>query len=264
MKKFSDFKNLILIYQMGKVGSTSIADSIIENGGQAEHIHSFHHPVMFEQFHDLKSIDYYFPTKSIMKYKVYNNVFFKNALLRTNKRLKIITLAREPISRNIAMYFQGIHFPIFEINRSYNNRSDEDVNFELIIQLFLNKFHHNYGIKWFDNEFNRTFSVDIYDYPFDKEKGYTIINTRNLDIMVIKMEKLNDLEVKIQQFLDMPNFKLNKANIGDNKWYSDLYKRFKKVFIPSEDYIEKLYNTKYMNHFYTEEEIKVFRNKWGR
>ncbi|SHM59244.1 putative capsular polysaccharide synthesis family protein [Gracilibacillus kekensis] len=258
------YKNLVLVYQMGKVGSTSIEEGIKELGINVQHIHSLKKPVMIDQFKDLKSLDYYFSKKDKLVYKFKYNFLFKNLLKTFNKRIKIISIVREPIGRNIGMFFQGIHFPIFEINRTYNNRSENAINFSILNQMFLDKFNHRFGVDWFDNEFKQTIGVDVYKYPFNKSKGFEIITTKQYEIMIIKMEKINELEVEINNFLDRDSFKLNKVNSGYNKWYSDLYSRFKSEFNPSEEYINELYDSDYMRHFYTNDEIDNFKNYWLR
>ncbi|OEF99782.1 hypothetical protein BHF71_00985 [Vulcanibacillus modesticaldus] len=262
LKRLSKYlsDDAIIIYQMGKVGSTSIEESIKNYSKNVIHIHSLYSQNAYDHFKNYQSIKFYVSLKERIRYKIF--AYLKRYILRRNKRIKIITLVREPISRNISMFFQDIHIPIFEIAKFFDNRYEENVNNEMIYKMYIDKFNHEYGVDWFDKELKRAFNIDIYDYNFDKEKGFSIIKKDNINLLVIKMEKLNELEKQIGDFLEIEDFKLKNVNISSKKWYADLYKDFKKKFSPSEEYIDTLYNSRYMKHFYSEEEINHFRNKW--
>ncbi|MRG85070.1 putative capsular polysaccharide synthesis family protein [Salinibacillus xinjiangensis] len=260
--KFFKFlqKDIVLIYQMGKVGSTSIEETLEKSPLYIEHAHSLRSPMTYEMFKRFSSTRYYLPLLSRLRQKI--NGVVKKVIFNNKKNIKIISLVREPISRNISMFFQDIHIPIFDMAKYYNGRKDGDVSLETLKDLYFSKLNHKYGVTWFENEFEKTFGINIYDYEFDKEKGFTTISQKGIDIMVIKMEKLGILEEEIGNFLEMKNFKLSKANISGRKWYSELYIKFKEEFSPSEEYVDSIYNNLYMEHFYTEEEIKKFKEKW--
>ena len=38
------------------------------------------------------------------------------------------------------------------------------------------------------------FGIDVFAYPFDAEKGYTLIKEGNIELLLMKMEKLSELE----------------------------------------------------------------------
>jgi len=51
-------------------------------------------------------------------------------------------------------------------------------------------------------------------------------------------------------------------NTSDDYWYKPVYYKFKKMFIPNEEHLQKLYGSKFMKHFYTDKEIENFYKKW--
>ena len=53
-----------------------------------------------------------------------------------------------------------------------------------------------------------------------------------------------------------------KTNVGSAKVYAPLYKEFKNSIVLPESYVDRMYTSKYMRHFYSEEEIARFREKW--
>ena len=115
---------------------------------------------------------------------------------------------------------------------------------------------------FFEQQLEPFFGVNIYNYPFDKERGYSIYEIGNINIMIYQVEKMNLLEKEIGEFLNIDNFKLKHGNIAEEKWYKDYYNRCKKEIKLTEEYFDSCYSGKYMNHFYSEEDIEKFKRKW--
>ena len=117
--------------------------------------------------------------------------------------------------------------------------------------------------EWFDEQLKSVFQIDVFRYPFDIEKGYTIIKEGNIELLLMKMEKLNDLEKVIGEFLDIDSFQVRNANLGKQKTYRFALKEYKKTFSLSEKELENLYRkSDYMKHFYSEQERNEFYMKW--
>jgi len=228
----------ILIYQSGKVGSLTVYKSITEIGIACTQVHSF------TQDNEISDIC--------------QNIF------KNFKTIKIITLVREPVSRGISLFFELLTYfgePIIILpGSSYLNTIIDRLrgNSPGILPL-IDEFD------WFDNELKTVFGVDIYAHPFDREKGYSIIKQGNVEVLAMKMEKLNSLESVIGEFIGVPQFKLVNANEGDNKVYKYLYKNVKDTIkIPSDVFSAYYENNPKMDHFYSEEEKAAFLKKWEK
>src|SRR4051812_8379469 len=112
--------NLILIYQMGKVGSTCIEKSLMTQKFQTAHYHSFFSPLPYIMFKNFYSIKYYVSFWNRLIYRIKMTILLY--LIKRNKNVKIISLIREPISRNLSMFFQDAHIPAFELSMQNDNR----------------------------------------------------------------------------------------------------------------------------------------------
>lgn len=259
-KTYQKSDNLVLIHQMGKVGSTSLTVSLKDFGFLPIHIHSFYTPLSTEMYKDYRSTKYYRTKGYRFRY------FWRHKLvlhhLKRRKKLKIISLVREPFSRNMSMYFHAFQVPLMEINKYQDNRREANTNMEALRRDFFRKFNHTYGIHWFQQEFQRAWGVNIYDYPFHQEEGHTVIQKDNMDILLLKMEKLNDAEDVIADFLELPSFSLKNENMGDKKWYHAVYKEFKAGMEPDQQYLEQLHASDFMNHFYTQAEKEAYQAKY--
>lgn len=220
---------LILIYQPGKTGSSTVYYSVLKCGGYALHAHSLRNVGSTDD--DLRQ-------------------------LMNQKSGKIISLVREPISRTIASMWQNIKSVKF-----YSAQAD----FQEIENHYLREGFEDWQFyQWFEQEMKYVFGIDIYEYPFDKERGFQIIKSGNIELLLIKMEKLNDMEPVICDFLGKENFKLERFNVGAEKDYRFAYKEYKKHFTISSERAKAIYDHPYIRHFYTDEEIKGFIKKFSK
>jgi hypothetical protein len=226
---------------MGKVGSSSLENSIQD----AIHLHSMDglsNKYFLNNYTErLKPLDFF--QEKVTWRLIQRTVRHK---INQGENIKVITLVREPISRNVSAFFQ----PIKVRNSLYS---------ESYFYLYCNHFTPLY---WFQYEIEKHLNIDIYKHPFDQKKGYSIIKQNNVELLLLKLEKItSNLEV-LGEFLEVNDFELKDANVAEDKWYADIYNDFKKSFSPKSDYIDVLYNSTFMKHFYSEEEIETFRMKW--
>ncbi len=189
------------------------------------------------------------------------NTFITNII---NKKTKIITLIREPLSRKISGLFQILRKSCPDAYKAiYLNKglySYEKIKPLLDTAMTNDGYYEEFA--WFNTEFRQILDVDVYEYPFDKEKGYSIIKQGNIEILLMKLEKLNNLEDVIGEFVGVENFKLTNANEGKNKPYSELYREAKEKVMFNKENVDYYYrNNAYMDHFYNEEEKLNFLRK---
>ena len=219
---------MILVYQSGKVGSMSVYKSIEKYGKYVLHTHKL----------------------SGLEYRKNNTLL---DLLRL-KSAKMISLVREPLSRQISVMWENI---------PNVNRYSAAVDFKEIEGFYFKEDFEYEGFEWFIEEMESVFDIDIYEYPFDKEAGYSIIKKNNMEVLLIKMEKLKGLEDVIGSFLGIPDFALENRNIAGEKAYRFAYKEYLEDFSMSKDRLKHIYyENKYMRYFYTDEEIDGFYSKW--
>ena len=218
---------------MGKVGSTTLELAL----PGSIHIHTLYDNRLWDE-----SNNPFLKTKRLAGFAL------KRLAINSRRRVRIITLIREPQSRDVSMFFQLmpslIHNYISENN--YDSRGE---GMELLYETFENAYDYNFALDWFDMELKRLTGIDVFDYPFDKNKGYLEINKGKYDVLLIEMAKLNDLEGVVGDFCST-NICFKDSNRGGLKWYGQIYKVFKKEYLPSEKYLNTLKNSKFYKHFY--------------
>ncbi len=218
---------IILIYQPGKVGSATVYKSIQGYGRHVLHCHRLED--IGEDGDSLRR-------------------------LLELKSGKIISLVRDPVARQIAAMWQSV---------SQIHLYSPDADFAEIEEHFFPGHSIIGGFGWFDGQMKRIFDIDVFKYPFDQEKGYSIIKKGNIEVLLMKMEKLNSLETVIGEFLNIENFRLNSGNIGLEKPYRFAYREYKADFKLSKEVLDRVYEkNEHTKHFYSEQERQALYEKW--
>lgn len=199
-------------------------------------------------------------------------------LYKRDIKVNLIVGVRDVVSQNLSLLFEMFaDNEFFDIDEVWNSGGDVQVLFDKYIissdfverdywfQVLKRKLHTNYLIQdFFEQQLNDFCNINIYNYKFDKDKGFSVYEFCNLNIMIYQLEKMDKLEKEIGKFLGLNNFILKKDNESDSKWYSKYYKTAKKDILLDEKYIEQCYNSQFMKHFYSGEDIEYFKNRWRK
>jgi hypothetical protein len=262
LKKKLHEKEIIVIHQMGKVGSSSVYNSLksLRNDFAIFHTH-FLNPERLQTHLTKIQQQGRKPENHLIESKALREAISGNF---GDKNWKIITLVREPISRNISAFFQNIEtqFPDFVSRYRYGSLKIEE-----IIDVFLASYPHELPLYWLQQEIEAVFGVDVFAVDFPKADGYVILRRdheeHQVKLLLIRLEDLTDCSAKaFSDFLGLREFTLKRTNEGIGKQYSDAYKEFIKSINFPRDYVEKMYKSRYVQHFYSEHEIEQFRTKW--
>ncbi|MBL0712169.1 MAG: glycosyltransferase, partial [Desulfosarcina sp.] len=251
----------VIIYQMGKVGSTSVMNSLNRIGIPNQHIHrlSWQGIQQAEERYRLSGTTQI--PQRIRRYRAFRE-FIENR--RHDTRWKIITMVRDPLSRLISCIFQNLDFIIPKVLK-LKNAAEQIKLIENHIGKYLRDFNESDddACSWFDTELKDVFGFDIFSTPFNKQRGYTIYRTNNADILALRIEQLSICAGEaFSEFLTIDNFPLATANTISEKPYYSLYKQFLSKFIIPEDQLNRFYNTRLAKHFYTSKEIVGFKARW--
>jgi hypothetical protein len=175
-----------------------------------------------------------------------------------DRPIKIITSVRNPIDRDISGFFQRFeHRNKVSVNQ-YAKRFDD-----LYEMLFDEIRQRATSTPWFDREYQEVLGLNIYDHPFPHEDGYQILHHKQFEILLFRIETPDEIKEKaLSEFLNTPNIKMYRTNIGAEKDYKDTYRDFRQFLKLPQDYIDSSYESSDMKHFYTADEIAQFRSKW--
>lgn len=274
------WRDPVLIYQMGGVGSSSIRNSLFRSRDPRTRLVLMSHeffgvkdrdPAIIEiepelQGRVVREIEEdrrFFSALPLLRKagwlfrkKMYTERIFK-AYVQTGRPLKVITLVREPVAANVSLYFQ-----VFGRYAGTNSRP-ADFDIDELTRIFVDHYMHFRPLTWFDAELKRTLGIDVYQHPFPAETGYKTISSNNIDLLIVRCELDDTSKARaISDFIGLNDFEITRSNIAANKPYAARYAEFKEHLQLPEPLLDNIYMSKYARHFYTEDERKIFRAHW--
>ena len=98
--------------------------------------------------------------------------------MRGRRTLKIVTLVRDPIGRNVSMYFHDLHYWLAYYFSEVRPDRDGARRNRPLIDCFRETFDHRYPLDWFDKELKRLSGIDVYEHAFDRTTGCAEDNGR--------------------------------------------------------------------------------------
>ena len=212
----------ILIFQYGKVGSTSIRQSD-SNSKFCKNIQKTYE----ENF-----------------IQTHSHIVAKDVLSKY-KNILVINIVRLPIDRNISAFFENIDSHC----ENYNQLSINE-----IIQKYdqLDRFTVKTTDNWM-SDFFKIFNIDIDNFKFDRINKYNKLRFDSNDILLFRFE---DYKYITSNILPKYNIFVNKkVNVGSKKHYAELYKTFKETYKINDFEKENIINSKITNIYYSKEEI---------
>ena len=268
----------LLIYQMGKVGSKSVLESLraLNMDMPIYHIHFLTDDLM--DFYEEKRRKFFRTRQQNELSRIWMYRYLSKLLRKRldHRKWKVVTLVRDPIARNVSSFFETLLVEQDESDGAYKISADfrSAYRFQItvymdniseLIRLFIEKFDHETPLIFFDQQIKAMLGIDVFAYEFPKSKGYMIYREQQVELLLIRLENLTDCaEEAFREFLGIDGFVAKNTNIGNEKIYAPLYKKFKSTIILPEAYINSMYSSKFVRHFYSDEEINKFKTKWER
>jgi hypothetical protein len=268
----------VAVYQMGKVGSTTIYETIRQlNKNPVFHVHFLtkteveriyrRHLILLrlEQMYKATQINKEF--SHITQSKAISDLVNTGWGLKWN----IITAVRDPLECKLSHLFNSSFTYITNPQVFHKDLFDENgkVDKERALAFtskWINEFNPetDYVCNWIDNEFKNYLGIDLYNYPFDQAKGYQIIHHKGNMILVLQMEAINSCLIRAikEMKITSTDIKIKTANENLNKEFSEIYRYVKDNLVVSEEVLKKIYATKYVNHFYSSEFIRHKIDHW--
>ena len=245
----------VIVFQMGKVGSKSIELSLA--GAGVKNVHHLHH------------LDVYggvvFPDKKLRGRRDIQNTIAHarkvKAEIDAADSVKIISLVRDPIARNISAFFEN-----FSANFG-KNKDGNVLSTESIINQFLSRYNHLNCLSWFDINFKRFLDLDIYATPFHHVTKQLAFSSGKYDVLILRAEDEDSFkEASLRELMGMKTLSVLRKNSTKEKG-SSIYKAYKTVrknIRFEKSLLDTIYKSQLVTHFYTEDEVHEFRKRWDR
>lgn len=253
-KKLTKKKDLFLVYSIGKVGSSSIYETIRKQvADNAFHVHYLNINNIIKQKKYYKNSRANYIPLTILQSDI-----LQKSLSKFGGKINIITLIREPISRELSSIFQDLL--IFEDPYFYKRTS----NLNNIIKVQMSKLEKKLPEEnWFESELEQVFGVQLYKLNFDYNKRYIIYNKQKISFLLLRMEDLNEIGEKAFFEAFGEKVKMIRKNDSRNKYYHDRYISTKKTLSIEKNILDNIVNSAYYKKFYSDFITKTFTS-WSK
>jgi len=253
----------VIVFQPGKVGSSTVQASLERAFKNRNHILEIHHVHALnnlderEEFIKRTRKD---PSESLVLIQEWRELR-REIADHPQQRWHIINLVRDPIAIKVSALFQLLdqHIPDWQERQKGGRLTMSELE-----ALFFSKQEFGFaGLEqWYNKQIKDIWGLDVFAEPFPRHAGYKIYEKANIRLIIIRLEDLNQVAKQaFNDFLGLENFQVVNANVSEEKPYAELYNEFKKRPLP-EQYVEQGLGTRFAIHFYSPEEIETFRKRW--
>jgi hypothetical protein len=242
----SQLPDPVLVYQMSKVGSSTVSTSLRNAGIRNIHVH-------FVGEHWSKAAQHHRERGDELPQNLYRGWVLRYWLRVRRTQVKVITLVRDPVARKLSSAFQLRRYsPDLSVDDASAAKRwlRENIDFDE---------SPPYESVWFDREIKAVFDIDVYKYPFDSEKGYTRIQTPQADILVLRLEDLDALIPSVVSDFVGAQLTVERTNTRSD----DTYQTIKRTFTLPPSTLERIYSQRMTKHFYSSREIEAFIDSWS-
>lgn len=254
-----DGQPLKLVYQMGKVGSSSVIAGLRQAGLQAT---SF-------QIHFLSNdINVHKKTHRDAGHTLCPVHLLEGQQLRTRvvqKKIpvKVISLVRDPVAVFISNLFQN---PLLSGFRGLSQQGHPiaDAVRQEVTQKILAADAFDYINNWFDREMRQVFGIDVFEQPFCKQTGWQVYRSDRAELLLLQLEKLDDEGWSAISTYCSHDVSRAVKNSRVASPHGQLYDEILNTVKFNEKFLTGIYSSKFASHFYSEEDLNTFRQKWQR
>jgi hypothetical protein len=247
----------VLVYQMGKVGSMTVYESLRAAGGPHPlfHLHFISDDIARYR-REMLAAGLAQPPIELDLGEALNGELRRNA----TRRCLVITLVRDPIAFMISDLFENPTFAKQTITRP-DGAIDAQLAAAYLTELAEQPTTFDYVFEWFDRELKTVLDVDVFATPFPSAQGYARLGNARADVLLMRTEDLSRVgPPAIADLLGLPApLKLVDVNVRKDPayaWVRD-HCRLRRARL------EQIYASRFMRHFYSAAEIEAFTCKWA-
>lgn len=241
----SHYRDIILVYCIPKVGSTSLISSIRLSASDKFAVFHTHTDTV------LKSLE---PQNNNVFYSdIVQNGYFFNENTQKHRKIYVIDIYRPSIERKISDFFQelcSLHF--------FNNE-ENIVNYP--IDKIIKRFNDIYPYLEDSDYYNEKYNIENHLTQFDFDKKYMLYEKNNIFYIKLRLKDShlwgnilsNILETKIEYIID---YETKNKDIGN------LYEIFKKEYKLPLNFFQKMEQCKYLKYYYNDAERFEYLSNW--
>lgn len=244
----------IVVHQMGRVGSHSIVAALRAHGEIARgRVRSTHRldrdSVAYERL-------YWSRQASGLPDSVAHNTEVLERAIPASRPLHVITPFRDPVPRNVSSFF-------YSLDAYMPEHRDREPTTEELVEAFVTRFNHGEVLRWFTEEIHGPFGIDVYAEPFPTELGWKRCDRGRVKLLVLRHDLPDEIKAeRIGELVGVRGLSIPRVNAGAERVTGELYERFLREARLPDDFLEYVYGSRYVRHFFPASEIEAMRARW--
>lgn len=251
----------VLVYQMGKVGSSTVKKVLTEAGIRSFHVHTFEGHVEPQIYSDNRHKAFIGLGERIAygsAMKLRGQVW--STAGHGKEKKKIITLIRDPVATVLSRYFQDLHLHLVGARQSHAVYHGQKRMIEHLSRDLRDVVNFDYFENWFERELFAKTGLS-FNCIEDYGDGSFIFENERYRVLLLKSERLTSSIETIGRFVGKQLPQLNRSsNSADEKWYGSIYDRFMKDV--GVEFLFPLYEWEAWKKVYSSEEVSAFKSRW--
>jgi len=119
-------------------------------------------------------------------------------------------------------------------------------------------------LRWFDREFAPALGIDVFEHPFDTDRGHAVIETPSARVLLMRQENLAAAPTVLGEFLGLGQaVAVPIRNEATTKAYAASYRDFRDHVRLPVTVRDEAYESRYARHFYADSDLVRLHERWG-
>ncbi len=261
-KQLTDSRQCVMIYQMGRVASQTVNDTIRAclPDVPVYHVHWLN-PVNIARAESRVRKHYGIIVKRHLLVSRQLRRFIDRHGLGGREWL-VVTMVRDPVARNLSEFFLDLdkyYFPGVFAAPMHSEKLDT------IARYFSQEFDHLCRCHWFDEELKNVLGVDVLAEPFDRNRGYQLLGRDSVQVLVLRQEDMPGvIKGGIRALTGKEPGEIVQRHVSERGPNADIYRELRERVSLSGDVLERVYACPWVRHFYSDREIEEMRKRWQK
>lgn len=233
--------NIIFIYSVPKVGSTSLASTLLVFASAYYVVFHIHDEVMLKTLYGIDGVT----IKEIIEY---NNTL--------NRNIFVIDIYRNPIEHKISTFFEKIDAYHFNTTAEQINSTDTSKLILRFNQIFQHIANGDIFMDVFNIDKNTAFNNDL------TNEKYLYFIKGNIKYLKLRLCDVAEWKFVIKKILHINCVIMNDYS-SNSKIIKEAYSKFNNLYKIPENFLDEIKNNKYFNFYNTDKEQQDYLNKWN-
>jgi hypothetical protein len=254
----------IVVFTMGKTGSTAVARAASEATGErvfqvfrlnAAHLAAAERRYRASNRAASRARRDVSPAPFPGALHLWESDFLLRHMPTPDRRWDVITTVREPVAQAVSAFFHGSR------RRGVLHSGS---NVTALMEQMLAEHWLGMPMRWFEREFLPGLGVDVFAHPFVPGIGFALIETPAVRVLLARQENLDGAPEALRQFFKLPAaVPIARRNAAESKGYAASYRAFLRGVRLPDSVLDAAYATSYSRHFYAADELAEFRARWS-